>query len=87
MRKALLLALALAAVAALAAPALAQPPLLEQAFQVRGGFGDIRTTEAVEPAGAWNLVQSLRVPHTQGTASNTTFHVPAGHAVLAHGCS
>ncbi len=87
MRKALLLALALAAVAALAAPALAQPPLLEQAFQVRGGFGDIRTTEAVEPAGAWNLVQSLRVPHTQGTASNTTFHVPAGHAVLAPGCS
>ncbi len=84
MRKAVLLALALVA---LAAPAAAQPPLFTEAYQVRGGFGDIPTTPAAEPTGAWNLVQSLRIAHTEGTATNATLHVPPGYAVVAPGCS
>lgn len=83
----LLTGLLVAAVLAAALPASAQPPTFDHAYQVRGAFGDIPTTQAAEPAGAWNMEQRLAVRFENHSEARYVLHVPAGAEVVNATCT
>lgn len=83
----LLPALLVLAAVALAMPAAAQPPTFPHAYQLRGAVGDIPTTNATEPAGAWNLEQRLTVRFDNGTPAQYAFQVPLGADLVNATCS
>ena len=83
----LLPALLVLAVVAAAMPADAQPPTFTQAYQLRGAVGDIPTTNATEPAGAWNLEQRLTVAHDNSTERQYGFQIPAGATLVNATCT
>jgi hypothetical protein len=68
-------------------PAAAQPPAFTEAFQVRGALGDIPTTAAGEPAGAWNLEQRLTLAFDNASARSVTFRIPAGATLANASCT
>ncbi len=85
MRPMALLVLALA-LTALASPVQAQPPSFSQAYQVRAAVGDIPTTPATEPAGTWNVEQSLKVEFSNATSQAWHFTLPAGSTLANATC-
>lgn len=75
------LLLATLAAVLLAPTAAAQMPSFSEPYQVRGALGNIPSTPAAEPAGAWNLEQRLTVQFDNASAETArTFHfaIPAG---------
>lgn len=75
------------AVVALAVPAQAQPPTFSEPYQLRGAVGDIPTTNATEPAGAWNLEQRLTVQFDNASQAQYPFNLPAGARLLNATCT
>lgn len=88
MRNALTAFAALAAFILIASPVQGQPPIFTQAFQVRGAVGDIPTTDAIEPAGTWNLEQRLVIAmgNTSVTEQRYHFAIPTGASLVNATC-
>lgn len=78
---------ALLAAALLAGLASAQPMTFTQAWQVRGAVGDIPTTAAAEPAGAWNVEQRFTLAFTNTSVQTVTFRMPAGATLANASCT
>lgn len=83
------LALCALALAPAAHAAMSDQTDFTQAYYVRAAAGDIPATmtPTVEPEGQWNIVQYIRLVHTQGTASTATFGLPAGATADGFSCS
>lgn len=65
----------------------AQPMTFSEAWQVRGAVGDIPTTAAAEPAGAWNVEQRFTLAFANTTAQAVTFRMPAGATLANASCT
>ena len=66
-------------------PATAQPPTYSEPFQVRAAAGDIPTTAATEPTGAWNVEQ--RYTASGNATGSVTFQLPHGSSLVNASCT
>lgn len=78
-----LVGLLVATLLLLAGPATAQMTF-DETQQVRIGYGDIPSTDAVERPGAWNFEETRVVQMENGSV---TFHLPLNHAEPDFTCS